>query len=115
VHSTVSSALSAPYAMGAVELPEERAHVGPEYPVPWEADTLAGAQRVGGMNHHARTRVLEEGVATWRGQDPEHWPLRRLMLIDPWQETPGQGQADTPLPAKAAALAASPQLIERRS
>ena len=35
-------------------------------------------------------------LATWLGEDPEHWPLRRRRLIDPWQERPGLWSADTP-------------------
>jgi hypothetical protein len=33
--------------------------------------------------------VLRARVAAWLAQDPEHWPIFRLVVLDPWQEKPG--------------------------
>jgi hypothetical protein len=39
---------------------------------------------------------LEELVATWLGEDPEHWPVQRLTVIDPWKDLADLWSADTP-------------------
>jgi hypothetical protein len=39
---------------------------------------------------------LEGWVAAWLAADPEHWPIFRLVVLDPWQTNPGQWQADVP-------------------
>jgi len=45
---------------------------------------------------HVSEQELEELVASWLAEDPEHWPVLRLMLLDPWQERPGNWADDTP-------------------
>jgi hypothetical protein len=35
-------------------------------------------------------------LASWLGEDPENWPVLRLTLITPWQESSGSSSADTP-------------------
>lgn len=34
--------------------------------------------------------VLEARVAAWLVADPEHWSIFRLVILDPWQITPGR-------------------------
>jgi hypothetical protein len=29
-------------------------------------------------------------VMEWLAQDPEHWPIFRLVVLDPWQEQSGR-------------------------
>jgi hypothetical protein len=35
-------------------------------------------------------------VATLLGEDPEHWPVLRLTLIEPWKELAGVWSEETP-------------------
>ncbi len=39
---------------------------------------------------------LEEAIAMWLEEDPEHWAIMRLTVILPWQDSAGQWQADVP-------------------
>jgi hypothetical protein len=41
-------------------------------------------------------RSHEELAPTWLGEDPEHWPVLRLTVIDPWKELASLWTADTP-------------------
>ena len=41
-------------------------------------------------------QALEARVTEWLAQDPEHWPIFRLVVLDPWQEQPGQWRKDAP-------------------
>ena len=41
-------------------------------------------------------RELEARVAEWLAEDPEHWPIFRLVVLDPWQERPGQWRKEAP-------------------
>ena len=41
-------------------------------------------------------RALEERVATWLAEDPEHWPIFRLVVLEPWQPEPGQWREEVP-------------------
>jgi hypothetical protein len=36
------------------------------------------------LNREEAESGLEEVVATWLGEDPEHWLVLRLTLIDPF-------------------------------
>lgn len=40
--------------------------------------------------------ALEERVAAWLAADPEHWPIFRLVVLDPWQVTPGRWRQGVP-------------------
>jgi hypothetical protein len=40
------------------------------------------------LNSEETERGHEELVATWLGEDPEHWPVLRLTLIDPRTSSP---------------------------
>jgi hypothetical protein len=65
-------------------------------PWPWEFDSVVVAVTVIRRNRDAAALSLEEGLAGWLGEDPEHWPRFRRTLIDPWQERLGIWSADTP-------------------
>lgn len=39
---------------------------------------------------------LESRVAAWLAADPEHWPIFRLVVLDPWQTKLGQWRKKTP-------------------
>jgi hypothetical protein len=41
-------------------------------------------------------RELEARVAEWLAEDPEHWPIFRLVVLDPWQVRLGQWGEDVP-------------------
>jgi hypothetical protein len=48
---------------------------------------------------HARQagmHSLENLMAIWLEEDPQNWPVRRLSLIDPWQERPGVWSEEVP-------------------
>src|SRR5215218_2011170 len=63
---------------------------------PWEEDPLDVALDVVRANAEEADRRLEERVAAWLAQDPEHWPIFRLAVLDPWQGQPGQWRDDVP-------------------
>jgi hypothetical protein len=47
-------------------------------------------------NFNAAEQELEARVTEWLAQDPEHWPIFRLVVLDPWQEQPGEWREDVP-------------------
>ena len=63
---------------------------------PWEEEPIAVALAVVQANFEEAERVLEERVTAWLAEDPEHWPIFRLVVLDPWQEPPGQWRDDVP-------------------
>ena len=88
-------------------------------PWPWEFDSFIVALSVMKHTREAAEQGLEELLTIWLGEDPENWPVFRLVLIDPWQETPGIWSEDTPewvrtLGAIAAAARARYDLFSRR-
>jgi hypothetical protein len=58
---------------------------------PWEDDLLSVALSVVHANFEAADQEVEARVTEWLAQDPEHWPIFRLGVLDPWQEHPGAG------------------------
>ena len=48
-------------------------------------------------NFEAADQELEARVTEWIAQDPEHWPIFRLVVLDPWQERPAQWREDVPV------------------
>jgi hypothetical protein len=76
--------------------PDERLLPAFTMPWPWDFDSMALARSLVQASRDAATKDLRDLLATWFGEDPEHWPVLRLSLIDPWQETPGSWSADTP-------------------
>jgi hypothetical protein len=62
----------------------------------WEVESLAVALDVVRAHFEDADRALEERVIKWLAQDPEHWPIFRLVVLDPWQHQPGHWQDDVP-------------------
>jgi hypothetical protein len=63
---------------------------------PGEDDPLEIALDVVNATFEAADQELEARVTEWLAQDPEHWPIFRLVVLDPWQEQPGQWRKDAP-------------------
>ena len=63
---------------------------------PWDEDPLEVALSVVHANYEEADQELEARVAEWLAQDPEHWPVFRLVVLDPWQEQPGRWREDGP-------------------
>jgi hypothetical protein len=63
---------------------------------PWDEDPLEVALSVVHANYEEADQELEARVAEWLAQDPEHWPIFRLVVLDPWQEQPGRWREDAP-------------------
>jgi hypothetical protein len=57
---------------------------------PWEEDPLEVALSVVHANFEDAEQALEARVTEWLAQDPEHWPIFRLVVLDPWQEQSGR-------------------------
>jgi hypothetical protein len=62
----------------------------------WEEDPLEVALSVVHANYEEADQELEARVAEWLAQDPEHWPIFRLVVLDSWQEQPGKWREDAP-------------------
>ncbi len=56
---------------------------------PWEEDPLEVALSVVYANFEAADQELEARVAEWLAQDPEHWPIFRLVVLDPLARAAG--------------------------
>jgi hypothetical protein len=54
-----------------------------------EEDPLETALSVVSANFEAADHELEARVTEWLAHDPEHWPIFRLVVLDPWQEQAG--------------------------
>jgi hypothetical protein len=63
---------------------------------PWEEDPLEVALSVVHANFEDAEQALEARVTEWLAQDPEHWPIFRLVVLDPWQEQSGRWREDAP-------------------
>jgi hypothetical protein len=50
---------------------------------PWEEDPLEVALSVMHANYEEADQALEARVTDWLAQDPEHWPIFRLVVLDP--------------------------------
>ena len=59
-------------------------------------DPLAVAWEVVQARWEEEDRALEERVLAWLAEDPEHWPIFRLVVLDPWQDDPGRWRVGTP-------------------
>ena len=62
----------------------------------WEADPLEVAWSVVQTTFEEADQELEARVTEWLAQDPEHWPIFRLVVLDPWQAQPGRWREDAP-------------------
>ena len=61
-----------------------------------DEDPLEVALSVVYANFEAADQTLEARLTKWLAQDPEHWPIFRLVVLDPWQEQPGRWREDAP-------------------
>jgi hypothetical protein len=59
-------------------------------------DPLDVALSIVAHDYEEADQALEAEVTAWLAEDPEHWPIFRLVLLDPWQVRPGRWRADTP-------------------
>ena len=41
-------------------------------------------------------QALEAALIEWLGRDPEHWPIFRLVVLDPWSTGPGRVRDEAP-------------------
>jgi hypothetical protein len=63
---------------------------------PEEGDPLGVALDVVQATFEEADQELEARVTEWLARDPEHWPIFRLVVLDPWQEQQGQWREDVP-------------------
>ena len=63
---------------------------------PWDEDPLEVALSVVHANYEEADQELEARVTEWLARDPEHWPIFRLVVLDPWQDQPGRWREDAP-------------------
>ena len=80
------------------------------------AESLAVLLRLARVSLDETAKDLDQLLLGWLAEDPEHWGIFRLMLLDAWQPAPGQWYEGTPpwvfvLVAKAAALQERGDLI----
>ena len=75
---------------------KERVDGGPQDDGPREANPIAEALHLVQTAHAEGERRLDERVAAWLWENPEHWPLFSFALIHPWQDPPGEWKRDTP-------------------
>jgi hypothetical protein len=75
--------------------PTERALPDFSTPWPWEFDSVAVALTVLRHERDGAKQSLEDALARWLGEHPEHWQLL-WFLIGPWQERPAIWADDTP-------------------
>ena len=102
--SAVIAAWIATAAEAATELedflvdvpPQERVLPDFSTPWPWDFAPLVMALSVVQGSREEAEQSLEQLLGTWLRQDPENWSVVRLILIDPWQESPGVWHEDTP-------------------
>lgn len=62
----------------------------------WDEEPLDVAASVIESAYEEADRDLEDSVLAWLGEDPEHWPIFRLVLLDGWQAAPGRWREGTP-------------------
>ena len=65
-------------------------------PEPSDEDPLTVALSVVQAAYEDADSALEERAIAWLAQDPEHWPIFRLVLLEPWQHGPGRWREGVP-------------------
>ena len=63
---------------------------------PPDEDPLSVALSVLQSAREEADRELEADSIAWLAEDPEHWTIFRLVVLDPWQEEPGRWRAGVP-------------------
>jgi hypothetical protein len=66
------------------------------FPDPWEEDPLDVALSVLMSTYEEADRALEADVTEWLAKDPEHWPIFRLVIFDPWWTKSNRWRSGTP-------------------
>ena len=61
-----------------------------------DEDPLSFALSVLQSVYEEADRELEADAIAWLAENPEHWPIFRLVVLDPWQEEPGRWRAGAP-------------------
>ena len=61
-----------------------------------DEDPLALASELVEERFEEDDRALEAELIAWLAEDPEHWPIFRLVLLDPWQHEPGRWREGVP-------------------
>ncbi len=61
-----------------------------------DEDPLAVALSVLQSVYEEADRELEAAAIAWLAVDPEHWPIFRLVVLEPWQQEPGQWREEVP-------------------
>lgn len=46
--------------------------------------------------HEEADRALEDRILAWLAEDPEHWPVFRLVILDPWRTPDGGWRPGVP-------------------
>ena len=54
-----------------------------------EEDPLQVALSVVASAHEEADAALEDRLANWLAEDPEHWPIFRLALLEAWRDERG--------------------------
>ena len=73
--------------------PDARADAGA---APADEDPLEVALSVVRAAYEEADGALEERAVAWLAEDPEHWPIFRLAVLDPWQVEPGRWRDGAP-------------------
>jgi hypothetical protein len=79
-----------------VAAPSDAEHDGDGEDETQEEDPLAVALGVVEERYEEEDRELEGRLIAWLSEDPEHWSIFRLVVLDPWQERPGVWRAGAP-------------------
>ncbi len=61
-----------------------------------DEEPLDTARSVVGVKYEEVDRELENDVIAWLAEDPEHWPIFRLILLDSWQDGFGRWRDGVP-------------------
>ncbi len=54
------------------------------------------AMKVVRERYEAADQDLEDRILAWLAEDPEHWPVFRLVVLDPWRTQDGGWRPDVP-------------------
>ena len=76
--------------------PAERFPLDDDLTITEETDALAVARHLLMMSLPTMKAFLAEAIAMWLEEDSEHAPILHMTVVLPWQDPPGQWQADAP-------------------
>ena len=61
-----------------------------------DADPLDVARHSQISAYQETLLAFEEHIASWLADDPENWPVLRLVLLDPWRDSQHHWREDAP-------------------